>query len=100
MVFYSTHTTGNMERRFHNFDFDLDEGHQGLEQLILKARQRYMEVASAMAEHFLRQYQRAKFRMTGILRQTEVFEKESKGADCRGKDGLCLGRCLEVRDGP
>ncbi|MCI0485801.1 MAG: PglZ domain-containing protein [Blastocatellia bacterium] len=68
----------HMERRYHNFDFDLNESHKALEQLILKARSRYMEVASAMAEHFLRSYQKNRFRMPGALRQVEIFEKKVK----------------------
>ena len=44
-----------------------------------------MEVASAMAEHFLRHDQRAKFRMTGILRRTEVFEKRVKAQIAEGR---------------
>src|SRR5262249_1010198 len=42
----------NMERRYHNFDFDAGDRHQGLQQLIVKARIRYMEIGGALAEHF------------------------------------------------
>ncbi|MBI4639611.1 MAG: PglZ domain-containing protein, partial [Candidatus Tectomicrobia bacterium] len=75
----------HMERRYHNFDFDLSNRHQRLEQLTAKARQRYMEVGSTLSEHFLRCYQEAKFQIAGALHQTEIFEKRVKPRIAEGK---------------
>jgi hypothetical protein len=75
----------HMERRYHNFDFDLDERDEALERLITRARQRYMEVASLMAERFLRRYQEGKFQLGKALRQTQIFEKKVKPKLVEGK---------------
>ncbi|MEW6211430.1 MAG: PglZ domain-containing protein [Acidobacteriota bacterium] len=75
----------HMERRYHNFDFDLDERDEVLEQLITKARQRYMEVASLIAEQFTRSYQESKFTIGKALRQTRIFEKKVQPALAEGK---------------
>lgn len=75
----------HLERRFHNFDFDLEGHHRSLEQLIAKARHRYMEVGSMLAERFLRLYQQAKFHIPGILRQSEIFAKQVQLKVSEGK---------------
>lgn len=75
----------HMERRYHNFDFDLDERDEALERLITRARQRYMEVASLMAEQFLRRYQEGKFQLSKVLRQAQIFEKKVKPKLTEGK---------------
>lgn len=75
----------HMERRYHNFDFDAGARHQGLQQLIVKARTRYMTVGGALAEHFLRHYKEGKFQLGGVLRQTEVFAKKVKPLTGEGK---------------
>lgn len=75
----------HMERRYHNFDFDLDERDEALEQLITRARQRYMEVASMIAERFLRRYQESKFQLGKALRQTRIFEKKVQPKLAEGK---------------
>src|SRR5262245_14868229 len=75
----------HMERRCHNFDFDLGDRHRGLEQLIAKARHRYMEVGSVLAERFLRRFHEAKFHIPGVLRQSEVFAKRVKPKLAEGK---------------
>lgn len=68
----------NMESRKYNFDFAANGDHQGLEKLITKAEQRYTEVGSELAKHFVTQFQKAKHPIPGLLRQAEVFEKEVK----------------------
>jgi hypothetical protein len=75
----------HMERRYHNFDFDLGESHAGLHQLIAKARSRYMQVGATMAEKFLRHYQEAKFQIPGVLHQTEIFASQVKPKLAEGK---------------
>jgi hypothetical protein len=75
----------HMERRYHNFDFDAGDRHQGLQQLIVKARIRYMEIGGALAEHFLRRYREGKFQLGSVLRQTEVFDRKVKPQAAEGK---------------
>jgi len=75
----------HMERRYHNFDFNLDERDEALEQLITRARQRYMEVASMIAERFLRRYQEGKFALGKALRQTRIFEMKVQPKLAEGK---------------
>ncbi|MDV2994019.1 MAG: hypothetical protein N4J56_003673 [Chroococcidiopsis sp. SAG 2025] len=75
----------HMERRWHNFDWELHNRHQSLEKLINHARHRYMDVGSQLAETFVRRYQAAKFRIPGVLRQTEVFERQVKPKLAEGK---------------
>jgi PglZ domain len=71
-----------MEHRYYDFGFQL---HEKLEQLIVKARNRYMEVGSTLAETFLRAYQAQKFRIDGVLHQIEIFEKKVKPRLAEGK---------------
>lgn len=75
----------HMERRWHNFDWELHNRHQSLEKLINHARHRYMGVGSQLAETFVRRYQAAKFRIPDVLRQTEVFERQVKPKLAEGK---------------
>jgi PglZ domain len=75
----------HMERRWHDFDPSLHHCHDSLEKLINRARKRYMDIGSQSAETFVRQYQKAKFRIPGVLRQTEVFEQQLKPNLAKGK---------------
>lgn len=63
----------HLERRLHNFDFDVDGQHVELEKLIAKARGRYMAVGSRMAERFVRSWADVRFKPPGIPRQVEIF---------------------------
>jgi len=63
----------HMESRWHDFEPGQDQ--EGLEKLIAKARQRYMEVGSKLAKHFVTQLSKAKHPVKGIQRQVEVFDK-------------------------
>jgi hypothetical protein len=67
-----------MESRKYNFEFAANADHHGLEKLITKAEQRYTEVGSELAKHFVTQFQKAKHPIPGLLRQAEVFEKGVK----------------------
>jgi hypothetical protein len=65
----------HMESRWCNLEPGPGDEHQGLEKLVVQAGQRYMEVGSALAAHFVRRYHQAKPPLAGLLRQVEVFEK-------------------------
>src|SRR5208283_4856000 len=70
----------NMESRWYNFDFGSDPHNErhGLDKLITKAEQRYTEVGSELAKHFIINYQKAKHPIKGLLQQRDVFEKQVK----------------------
>ena len=72
----------------------------GLEKLVTKAEQRYTEVGSELAKHFVTPFQKAKHPIKGLLRQRDVFEKQVKPQLGRGQGRLRLGGCPAVRDGP
>jgi hypothetical protein len=75
----------NMESRKYNFDFASNNEHHGLEKLITRAEQRYTEVGSELAKHFITQFQKAKHPIKGLLRQRDVFEKQVKPLLGEGK---------------
>jgi PglZ domain len=75
----------NMESRKYNFEFAANLDHQGLEKLITKAEQRYTEVGSELAKHFVTEFQKSKHPIPGLLRQAEVFEREVKPRLGEGK---------------
>jgi hypothetical protein len=68
----------HMESRKYNFEFAASNDHHGLEKLITKAEQRYTEVGSELAKHFIMHFQKAKHPIKGLLRQRDVFEKQVK----------------------
>lgn len=68
----------HMESRKYNFEFDAGNDHHGLEKLITKAEQRYTEVGSELAKHFIMQFSKAKHPIKGLLRQRDFFEKQVK----------------------
>ncbi len=90
----------HMESRWYNFEPEPVTDHGSLEKLIIKAEQRYTEVGSELAKHFVTQFQKAKHPVKGLLRQRDVFETQVKPKLDRGQDRLRLGRCPAVRDGP
>lgn len=67
-----------LEQRCHGFDFDLNGQHGGLEKLIARARQRYADAGSLLAERFVRGYQAAHFHPSGVLRQNDVYATRVK----------------------
>jgi PglZ domain-containing protein len=75
----------HMESRKYSFEFDASGEHQGLEKLITKAEQRYTEVGSALAKHFISTFQKAKHPIKGLLRQRDVFEMQVKPKLGEGK---------------
>ena len=68
----------NMESRKYNFEFATNGDHQCLDKLVTKAEQRYTEVGSELARHFVTSFQKAKHPIPGLLRQAEVFDREVK----------------------
>lgn len=68
----------HMESRKYNFEFAASNDHHGLEKLITKAEQRYTEVGSELAKHFINHFHKAKHPIQGLLRQRDVFEKQVK----------------------
>jgi hypothetical protein len=68
----------HMESRKYSFEFASNIDHQGLEKLITKAEQRYTEVGSELAKHFMTHFQKAKHPVKGVLRQRDIFEKQVK----------------------
>jgi hypothetical protein len=72
----------HMERRYYDFSSQIDDT---FDQLLVRARQRYMEVGSTLAEHFLKRFQAEKFRIEGALRQVDIFEQKVKPKLAEGK---------------
>ena len=68
----------HMESRWYNFEFDAGDDQQGLDKLITKAEQRYTEVGSQLARHFVTQFSKAKHPIAGLLRQRDIFETQVK----------------------
>ncbi len=68
----------HMESRWYNFEPEMGEKHDGLEKLILKARQRYTVVGSGVAKYFVEKFQKSKHPTKEVLRQVEVFETQVK----------------------
>lgn len=64
----------HMESRWYNFEPELGQQQDGLDKLILKAEQRYTEVGSDLAKHFVQKLHNGKHPLKGVLRQVEVFE--------------------------
>lgn len=75
----------HMESRKYNFEFAATDDHHGLEKLITKAEQRYTEVGSELAKHFITQFSKAKHPIKGLLRQRDIFEKQVKPLLGEGK---------------
>lgn len=63
----------HMEKRWHQFDiFGTDDGL--LERLIMRGRQRYMEVGALLAQRFIESYHGLSFKIKGIDHQTAIFD--------------------------
>ena len=75
----------NMESRKYNFEFTAGQDHQALEKLITRAEQRYTEVGSTLARHFITHFHQAKHPIKGLLRQRDIFEQRVKPHLGQGK---------------
>jgi hypothetical protein len=92
----------NMESRRYNFDFDAKGEHVGLDKMVTKAEQRYTEVGSELAKHFVTHFEKAKHPVPGLLRQSEIFQNLSEAGEAPpggGQGCLRLGGRPSVRDG-
>ncbi|WP_339396906.1 PglZ domain-containing protein [Synechococcus sp. C9] len=75
----------HLESRKYQFEFAPGDDHQALEKLITKAEQRYTQVGSELAKHFITQFAKAKHPIEGLLRQQNIFEKQVKPHLSEGK---------------
>ncbi|MHB1558059.1 MAG: PglZ domain-containing protein [Isosphaeraceae bacterium] len=75
----------HLESRKYNFEFAPGRDHDGLDQLINRAEQRYSEVGSVLSKLFVTQFHRARHPIPGLLRQREFFEKQVKPRLSEGK---------------
>lgn len=75
----------NMESRKYSFEFGAGDDHQGLDKLITKAEQRYTEVGSALAKHFVTTFQKARHPIKGLAYQRDVFHKQVQPLLSEGK---------------
>ena len=75
----------NMESRKYNFEFAVGDDHHGLDKLITKAEQRYTEVGSALAKHFITTFQKAKHPIKGLIYQRDIFDRQVKPLLSEGK---------------
>jgi hypothetical protein len=66
----------HLERRWYEFDSESGDDQQGLDKLVVKAEQRYAEVGSQLAKHFVTQYGKTKHPIKGLLRQRDIFETQ------------------------
>lgn len=90
----------HMESRKCNFEFDAGVEHEGLDKLITRAEQRYTEVGSALAKHFVTQLLKAKQPISGLLRQRDPFSGTGEAEFESGQGRLHLGGRPALRDGP
>jgi hypothetical protein len=74
-----------MESRWYSFEPESGDDHWSLEKLIVKARQRYTEIGSQLARHFVTQFQKVKHPIRGLLRQRDIFEAQVKPKLAEGR---------------
>ncbi len=80
----------NLERRQHRFDFDPDAQHRGLELLITRARQRYMDAGGTLAERYVRALSASKFVVADVPRQRDIYASYVEPALKQGKTAYVL----------
>ncbi len=90
----------HMESRWYNFEFEADDEHHGLEKLVTKAEQRYTEVGSELAKHFVTQFQQGQAPDQGPAAAAGHLRDAGEAEARRGQGRLRLGGCPAVRDGP
>jgi len=78
----------NMERQFHLAD--LSTTSSALERLVNKARSRYTEVASVLAESFVRGFQAGRFKTPEVLQQRSIFTDKVRPYLEQGKTAYFL----------
>ena len=75
----------HMETRWYNFEPEGGDDQRTLDKLVVKAEQRYTEVGSQLAKHFVTQFGKAKHPIKGLLRQRDIFETQVKPRLGEGK---------------
>jgi len=75
----------HMESRWHSFEPQVGDDHDSIEKLVIRARQRYSQVGSELAERFVRQTDTTRLPAEGLLRQREIFETHLKPRLARQK---------------
>jgi hypothetical protein len=75
----------HLERQYATFDLECTGAHDLLEQVIHKARQRYMEVAGLCAESFTAALESAEFEVAETLPQEEIFARVVSPRRASGK---------------
>jgi len=78
----------HLERRYH--DFTSEVSHESLENLIILARQRYMDVGDSLAARFVEELKAAKFRVAGVRRQRDIYGEAVAPALKTGKTAYVL----------
>ena len=76
----STRIIGTWRVGTYNFDFAADKEHHGLEKLITKAEQRYTEVGSELAKHFIAQFSKGETSDQGAAPAEGCFREASEAA--------------------
>lgn len=68
----------HMESRWYGFEPQAGDDHERTEKLIVRARQRYTEVGSSVAQHFVECVEKSRLPVKGVFRQRDVFERHVK----------------------
>jgi hypothetical protein len=79
-----------MEKLYHGLDLPAQGDLLRIDPLVSRARFRYMQAGSAMAEAFARGYARGRFQLPGFPPQKEVFDRAVKPALAEGKTAYVL----------
>jgi len=74
-----------LESRWYHFEPETGEDSSHLEKLVIKAEQRYTDVGSTLARHFVTQFSKAKQPIQGLLRQRDIYETQVKPKLMEGK---------------
>ena len=90
----------HMESRKYNFEFAAGDDHQGLDKLITKAEQRYTEVGSELAKHFVTHFSEGQASDQGAAAAAGFLREAGEAASGRRQGRLRLGGRPAIRDGP
>jgi hypothetical protein len=80
----------NLERRWHTFELSDLAAYQTLEDLVTRARQRFMEVGDRLASAFTQALASAKGALPGLSRQRDTFAASVRPALAEGKTAYIL----------
>jgi hypothetical protein len=75
----------HMESRWYSFEPEGGDDQRTLDELVVRAEQRYTEVGSQLAKHFVTHFVKAKQPVEGLLRQRDVFDTQVKPRLPEGK---------------